>query len=213
MTKLLVIGASRGIGLETVKRALWRGHSVRAFARNSDAITLEDEHLERVSGDARKADDLASALSGVDAVVLALGIGLRQTSACQSVSLFSEATAALLPQMEAQGVRRLLAVTGAGAGESRRVIRGPYRIPFALALAPAYRDKGRQEEMIEASDLDWTLVRPGILTNTRRIGVYRVMREPEDWRLGLVARADVADFLVREIEEPRNIHGAPVLAY
>ena len=74
MKSVLVIGASRGIGLAVVKRGLERGHAVRAFSRSAARIGIEDPRLERVDGDARSTEDLRRALTGTDAVVLSLGV-------------------------------------------------------------------------------------------------------------------------------------------
>jgi uncharacterized protein YbjT (DUF2867 family) len=85
------------------------------------------------------------------------------------------------------------------------------RMGHTAILGRAYADKAVQEEMIKASDLDWTIARPGILTNNRRTGVYKVLTEPSTWRNGLISRADVADFLIKALEEGTHIREAPVL--
>ena len=163
MAHVLVIGASQGIGLETVKAALAAGHRVRAFARSADRISLSREdlahgNLELRTGDALKAGDVAAALEGIDAVVQALGVPVRDLLG--PVRLFSEATGILVPAMQAAGVRRLVAVTGFGAGDSRDAIGLLQRLPFRLVFGRAYDDKDVQEMRIRRSGLDWTLVRP-----------------------------------------------------
>ena len=72
--KLLVIGASRGIGLEVVKQALSQGYEVRAFARSAASIRLSNPRLEKRSGSALNVSEVASAITGVDAVILTLGV-------------------------------------------------------------------------------------------------------------------------------------------
>lgn len=208
--RLLVIGASRGIGLETVRYALQRGHDVRAFARSADRIAIDDPKLEKIAGDACSAEDVAAAVRGVDAVIVTLGIpkslkGLGQTS------LFSDATAILLPAMAAAGVRRLLVVTGFGAGDSKARLSTVEKIPFKAILGRAYADKDVQEDLIKASDLDWTIARPGILMNRPPSHAYEVLVEPETWRNGLISRGDVAHFLVTAAEEGSYIRQTPVL--
>jgi putative NADH-flavin reductase len=74
MRKVLIIGASKGIGLETVKRALKAGHSVRAVSRSATAIRLRDPKLEKLDGDALSRDTVEHALVGVDAVIQTLGV-------------------------------------------------------------------------------------------------------------------------------------------
>lgn len=213
MSHLLVIGASSGIGLEAVKLALAAGHQVRAFARSADRIHISHENLERFRGDALDPGSVRKALAGVDVVVQALGVPLNLRMVTGPVTLFSEATAVLLPAMHAAGVSRLLAVTGFGAGKCREHVSPLERIPFELVLGRAYRDKDLQEAMIEASGLDWTIVRPGMLTHASASGRYRVLVRPEEWRNGVIARADVAHFLIHEIEAGELVHQAPVLIH
>jgi putative NADH-flavin reductase len=209
MLHLLVIGASQGIGLETVKTALAAGHRVRAFARSAERISLSDENLERFTGNAVNASDIAAALEGVDAVVQALGVPVRDL--LRPVRLFSDATNVLVPAMEKAGVRRLVAVTGFGAGDSREAIGTLQRLPFRLVFGRAYDDKDVQEMRIRKSDLDWTLVRPGILTNGAATDRFQVLDEPSSWRNGMIARADVAKFAVQQVEGGSYVRRAVVL--
>lgn len=213
MAKVLVIGASKGIGLESVKRALAAGHHVRALARGADKIALNHAELEKVKGDALNEDDVAAALDGIDVVIQALGIAPGPQMITGPITLFSEATAILVPAMETAGVKRLLCVTGFGAGDSETRIGCLQRLPFRLFLGQAYDDKSIQESLIKESDLDWTIVRPVVLTKGRRRGRYRVLVEPREWRNGLISRADVADFLVKQIDDETHLHEAPVIAY
>jgi uncharacterized protein YbjT (DUF2867 family) len=114
--------------------------------------------------------------------------------------------------MRARGVRRLVAVTGLGAGDSRG--RGGIlydAVAFPLILKRIYDDKDVQEQMIRASGLDWTIVRPGLLRNGRATGRARALTDPRDWRVGPVTRADAADFLVREAFERRFVGQTPLL--
>jgi putative NADH-flavin reductase len=209
MAHVLVMGASQGIGLETTKAALRAGHRVRAFARSAGRMTLTGEGFEPFTGNALKAADVAEALDGIDVVVQALGVPTKDLLG--PVTLFSEATAVLVPAMEAAGVRRILAVTGFGTGDSRDAIGLLQRVPFRLVLGRAYDDKDVQEMRIRRSSLDWTFVRPGVLTPGSATGRYRVLADRASWRNGLIARADVAHFIVGEIERPAHGGQAVVL--
>lgn len=208
---ILVIGGSRGIGRECLAYGLERGHHVRAFARSVQSIPLEHDRLEKRAGDATQADDVAAALDGVVAVILALGVPKKVSVLLRPIQLFSQATAVLLPAMEARGVRRLLAVTGFGSGDSYARLSSAERIGFQAIMGRAYADKTRQEALITGSDLDWTIARPGFLTSNRRTGRYQVLTEPATWRNGLISRADVAHFLIHAAEEGTFLREAPVL--
>lgn len=207
--RVLIIGASRGIGLETVKACLAAGHDVRAFARSADRIRTSDRHLESQKGDALDPLDVARALEGVDAVVQTLGVATRDLA--RPVNLFSDATRILVTEMDRSGVKRLISVTGFGAGDSRRAIGCLSRLPFRLFLGRAYDDKDVQERLIEQSQLDWTIVRPGILTPGPASRRYKVLSDPSQWRNGLISRADVASFIVTQLTDMSQVRQAPVL--
>lgn len=207
--RILIVGASHGIGLEATRQALEAGHEVRALARSAPDMPLSHDRLEKRRGDALDAADVSSALEGVNAVLQTLGIPASQL--LRPASLFSAATRVLITAMQAHGVRRLVAVTGFGAGASKPSIALLQRWPYELVFGRAYADKGEQERLIEQSGLDWTIVRPGVLTGGPRTRRYRVLDEPSTWRNGIIARADVADFLVQQLEDRRYLHKAPVL--
>jgi putative NADH-flavin reductase len=213
MSRVLIIGASRGIGREAVKQALESGHAVRAFARTADQITIDHPSLEKRNGNALRPEDLSSALDDVDAVIQALGIRAGPEMIIGPVTLFSAATRALIPAMEKADVIRLIAVTGFGAGDSRHRISCLQRIPFRLLLGRAYDDKSVQENLIRRSGLEWVIARPVVLTNGAKTGKYRILLEPDQWRNGLISRADVADFLIKQIENGALTGKTPVIAY
>lgn len=210
MATIVVIGASRGIGLETVKAALARGHTVRAFARSAASIPLDDARLEKVTGDARSPADLRRALAGADAVIQAIGLAMGR-ELLTGTRLFSDSTRALIDAMQDAGPKRLVSVTGMGAGDSRDRMGLGYRLAYTVFLQRAYDDKDVQEQMIRASRLDWTIVRPGVLLDGPATGKARVLAEPKDWRGGSVRRADVAAFLVSEVETGKHLHQTPLL--
>jgi putative NADH-flavin reductase len=212
MATLLVIGASQGIGLETVKCALARGHQVRAFARGAASIAIDDAKLSKIPGDALDAAALGAAVAGTDAVIETLGAPKTAMAVLAGTTLFSKATRILIDAMQAAGVRRLVAVTGMGAGDSRGHGGFLYdALMFPLVLKRIYDDKDVQEQMIRASGLEWTIARPGLLTGGAATGRMRVLADRKDWQAGSVTRADVADFLVREAFERRYVGKTPLL--
>ncbi len=210
--KVLVMGATKGIGLATAQEALARGVHVRAMARGAAALVLDDPLLELFAGDALDPEDVGRAVEGVDAVIFTLGIRESVAMLWQTVTLFSEATRILLPAMEAAGVSRLLVVTGFGAGRSKAAMSLPERLGHRALLGKPYADKDVQEAMILESPLDWTIVRPVILTNGPRSGKVRVLADPPDWRNGLISRADVAVYLLDAVTEGRDIGKDVVIA-
>lgn len=208
---ILIIGASSGIGLQCCKQALEQGFAVRAFSRSARKIAIEEPRLEKVTGDALERADVEAALEGCDAVIQSLGVPLNPETVLKGTTLFSEATAVLLPAMQAGGVKRLVTVTGFGAGDSAKAIPAWQKPAFKLVFERIYRDKGIQERQIRESDRDWTIARPTVLTNGRRSHRYEVIADPAMFRSGRISRADVAEFIVGAIRDGSHIGDAPVL--
>jgi putative NADH-flavin reductase len=207
--RVLIIGASKGIGLETTRQALDAGHDVRALARSATAIAISNPSLEKMRGNALKTEDVEAALVGMGVVIQTLGVGLGELF--RPVHLFSDATRVLIAAMKRQDIKRLICVTGFGAGDSRASISCLQRLPFQIVFGRAYDDKSLQEQLIKESELDWTIARPGVLTSGPRTGQYQILSEASQWRNGIISRADVAEFLVRQIGDQTYLHKAPVL--
>lgn len=194
---IVVIGASRGIGLETVKAALDAGHNVRAMSRSP--INLGAPRVVKISGDATSRADLETAIQGGDVVIQTLGLAMGPQY-LTGTTLFSTATRALVEAMKARGPKRLVVVTGLGAGDSRGKLGFVYDAMFAVMLKRVYDDKDVQERIVRDSGLDWTIVRPGVLQDGPATGRARAITDPKAWRAGPVRRADVGRFLVEEAE-------------
>jgi putative NADH-flavin reductase len=212
VAKVLIIGASRGIGLETLKAALRAGHSVRAFARSARRIRIDDPKLEKIPSDALQMDTVRRALTGIDVVIQSLGVSAGPEIILKPTRLFSTATRVLVTAMEEAQVRRLICVTGFGAGDSRGRGGFLYNAAFHLLVGRIYDDKDVQERIVRRSKLDWVIARPAvILTNGPKTSAYRALVDPRDWTCGFISRADVADFLVKQIDDDAFLHKTPVL--
>ncbi len=206
------MGGSHGIGLETVKILLKQGHHVTLFSREATKVNLSNPNLHLLAGDALNEGDVNAAIEAKDAVVQTLGVPLNLRLIVGPINFFSSATQILITAMERTSTRRLLAVTGFGAGNSYQAISCLEKLPFEIIFGNAYRDKSIQENLIKNSNLDWTLVRPGVLTNQRFTRPCRVRLNPTEWRNGIVSRAAVADFIVSAIEDQGMIGAEPVLS-
>jgi putative NADH-flavin reductase len=212
MAKVLIIGASRGIGLETVRAALRAGHRVRALARSAARMPIQDANFDTVSGDALDRDTIRDALQDVDVVIQTLGVNFAPKLIFEGTTLFSDSTRILVDAMKVAGVKRLIAVTGLGAGDSRGHGGLIYdTVVFPLLLKRVYDDKDVQEWIVRSSGLDWTIVRPGLLKNRPATGRYRVLTASKDWQFGAISRSDVADFLVQQINDRTLVGTTPLL--
>ena len=212
MPNVLIIGASHGIGLETVGTALRAGLSVRALARSAASMPIQDANLDKVSGNALDPDTIRNVLQDIDVVIQTLGVDFSPRLVFEGTRLFSESTRILVDAMKASGVKRLITVTGLGAGDSRGHGGLLYdAVVFPLLLKRVYDDKDVQEWIVKSSGLDWTIVRPGLLKNSPATGRYRVLTASKDWQFGAISRADVADFLVRQVNDRTLIGTTPLL--
>jgi putative NADH-flavin reductase len=208
--KLLIIGASRGIGLKLLEQSLKAGHAVTAFARHPQKIPQPHEGLRLVAGDILEGPQVQQAVAGQEAVCLTIGVGVTW----KPVTVFSQGTKLLLAAMAEHGVKRLVCVTGIGAGDSKGHGGFLYdRIFNPLLLKTIYADKDRQEALIRASETEWTIVRPGFLTNGTLTGTYQVISDLKGVTAGKISRADVAHFILGELVENRYLRQAILLTY
>ena len=207
---LLIAGASRGIGRQLVEQALAAGHAVTALARGLSKVAGGHERLRTVQGSVLDPAAVAAAMAGQNAVCCAIGV----KTPWEQPTVFSEGTRRLLEAMKQAGVRRLVCITGIGAGDSRGHGGLLYdRVFFPLLLKTVYADKNRQESLIRASDTDWTIVRPGFLTNGPLTGNYRVLTDLTGVTAGRIARAEVAHFMLQELESNRYLRQTLLLTY
>lgn len=189
--KILVVGATGALGREVLAEALRCGHDNAALVRDRRRAALEDS-IETIEGDVLRAASLARAVSDRDAVICALGT----PSPRQPSTLLRAGTKNLVAAMREQRVGRLVCVTLLGVGGSRTHASFVYRELILRALAPMVPDKEAQEQVVRESGLEWTLVRPPRITGTGARDRVRVLHEGDPGRVGHVARADLASFLV-----------------
>jgi uncharacterized protein YbjT (DUF2867 family) len=157
--KLLVLGATGNIGAHVIDLALARGHQVTAFVRSPAKITRRDPALSVVPGDPLRADRLAEALAGHDAVVSALGPPAKE--AFRPSTLMAEGAASTVAAMSMTGVRRLAIVSAAMLFRA-----GPAFAFFRWLLRQHVRDLVAMEAVVTATSLDWTIARPPRLVRT-----------------------------------------------
>jgi uncharacterized protein YbjT (DUF2867 family) len=208
--KVLVLGATGGTGREIVREAGAQGHQAVALVR-SKAKAADVAGAELVEGDARDEQALSRALDGCSGVISSLGTAM---SPFREVTLLSVATRALVKAMEARNVRRLVCITGLGAGDSRG--HGGFlfdTLIFPLLLRKVYDDKNRQEDAVRASKLDWVLVRPVVLSDKPATGAVRALTDLSGIHGGTVARSDVAKFVVQQLTEDTWLRRAPLITW
>ncbi len=208
--KFLLIGATGRTGEAIVKQGLAEGHEITALVRDASKVEVSDPHLHVVAGDILNARDVDTAMAGQDAVICSLGTGVT----FKHVTLFSDGTQHLLDAMHKHAIRRIVCITGIGAGDSRG--HGGFfydHVVEPTVLHTIYEDKDRQEELLRQSDRDWIIVRPGQLTNDEATGKYRVLLDLTGVTVGKVARADVAAFVLQQLTSDDFLRRTPLLTY
>lgn len=186
--KLLILGATGTIGRELVQGALERGHAVTAQTRKGQP-GFPAGVMPAVFDPAGPPEAFVPYLRGQDAVIYALGFRGRG-----DVRFFSDTTRSLLAAMQATGVRRLVAITGVGAGETRGHGGFLYEhLIYPFFTQALYADKDRQEDLIRMSDTDWTILRPAPFRSSPGREPFHVLTEVRSGtRLSRVTPLEVA---------------------
>ena len=208
--KILIIGATRGIGAQLLSQALEAQHSVTVLARNPAKITLVDENLNVLKGDISNGATVSAAVQGQEAVCVTVGVPIT----FQPVTVFSDGILQVIKAMQEHHVQRLICVTGIGAGDSKGHGGFLYdKIFKPLLLKTIYADKDLQEQYVKDSGLDWLIVRPAGLTNGPRTEKYRVVTILDGVTSKRISRADVAHFIISELSEQKYTGQTPLLTY
>jgi len=208
--KLLVIGATRGIGRHLVVQAVDENHKVRVLVREPSRLPDGHGWMDVVKGDIRDRAAVERAVKNQQAVCITIGVKPTR----KPVTVFSEGTKNVIEAMTHSAVKQLICVTGIGAGDSKN--HGGFfydRIFNPLLLKTIYADKDRQEALVRNSNLEWVIVRPGFLTNGLLTGTYRVLVDLAGVTAGKISRADAAHFILRELKEKAYLSKTPLLTY
>jgi putative NADH-flavin reductase len=208
--RVLVLGASGGVGRQLLIQGLERALPLTAQTRSPAKLSEFSPRVRVVEADPLDPRLVTALVRNQDAVVFALGL-----DALGPTTFFSDATRVLIAAMQQAGVRRLVAITGVGAGETRGHGGLLYDwIVFPLFTKDRYIDKNRQEQLIEASGLDWTIVRPAPFADKRARGPLQVHTSlKSDTVLRRVTRAEVAGFVLDELATSRYLHEKPFIGH
>jgi putative NADH-flavin reductase len=195
--KLTVFGATGGTGSQVVRQALDAGHEVVAVVRDPARLPVSHQNLTAVTADVMRADDIADAVTGRDAIISALGHSRgRPDGTAANRTLCADSAGAITAAMRMAGSRRLVIVSAsgpypdAGDGPVLRYLAKP--ILGRTVFKAVWSDLAAMEDVVRASGLDWTVLRPPRLTDKPLTGRYRT-RQDLNLRGGLrVSRADLA---------------------
>jgi putative NADH-flavin reductase len=192
--KLTVFGATGGTGLQVVEQGLAAGHEVRAVVRDATRLAPERAGLDVVVADVMDPAAIVEVVNGSDAVISTVGTrsGRAPTTVC------ADSSRSIVEAMHRAGTRRLVVVSGTGPfdegeGPGKRYVIKPIG---RLFLKNVFADFVAMEEIVRASGLDWTILRPSRLTDKPLTGHYRTRRDLNLRRNFTVSRADVAHLIL-----------------
>jgi putative NADH-flavin reductase len=213
MMKLLIFGATGGTGRLILEQALQQGHEVTAFVRDAAKLTVKHPRLHIQQGDVLDYQTIEPAMKGQDAVLSALGSPANKIG-----TIRSQGTQHIIRAMEKYGVRRFVCQTSLGYGDSTPVLNmTPFYFKYLIVpfiLKKGFADHALQEEHIKKSKLDWIIVRPSNLTDGGLTGNYKHGFRYNDKTISVkVSRADVADFMLKQIADNTYLHQTPGLSY
>jgi putative NADH-flavin reductase len=212
--KIVIFGAAGSTGRVLVEQALERGYEVTGFDRQTQALmTIQNPKLSIVQGDIFNADQVEAAIAGQDAVLCVLGVRPGVT-----IPVCSKGTENIIAAMQKVGVKRFICqsafVVAALDGERREV---SWILPLSLKLFPKvksmFADKVIQEREVRQSDLDWIIIRPATLTDGPKTGNYKAGVPLSIGLNAKISRADVADFLLKQVVDDTYLHRVPRLRY
>jgi len=205
--KVLVIGAAGKTGQAVVEQALAAGHQVTAFVRQA-ATYPPPAGVRVVEGDAADRRAMEAAVLGQDAVLDTIG----GKTPYKTTTLESSVAHAIIAAMRRHGVRRLVVTSMLGVGDSRANSSFLVRLLVATFLRGANQDKTAMEEAVQASGLDWVILRPAILTDDPAQGNVRVFPAATGETAHKIARADLAAFMLAQLATDEHLQQAVTIA-
>ena len=206
--KIAVFGGTGSTGQIVVREALLAGHDVVAFARDPGKLEVAAARLRVVEGQLTDEEAVERAVAGADAVISVLGPNGREEG-----RPLARGTARILAAMKRHGVRRIVLTTTVSAPDpldGSELKLSLMTQGIKLLRRPAYDDILGIAEAARASDRDWTIFRVPWLTGGPKTGRMRIGYLGKGMG-ALLARANLGDFLVRQIEDPTWVRKAPMV--
>ncbi len=197
------MGATGRTGRLIVKSALGNGYEVNCLARNSHRIP-KNERISVFEGSPINSRDLSTAMEGCNHVINALNISRKTDFPWSRLktppTLLSDTMKTLIPLAEEHGIKRVVICSAWGVNDTRKDIPGWFRWFIDNSnIGAAYRDHARQENLLVDSPLDWTIVQPAGLTNSKKPDVRESMNNIPKPSM-LISRQSVAGFMVTSLK-------------
>lgn len=211
--KVAIFGATGIVGNAVVNEALSKGYEITILTRDARKIKKEHDNLKIIEGDVMNSETVAGVLSGQDAVIQTLGIGGKGNG--KPTTFVSEANNVIMKQMNRLGLKRLVAISVIGAGESMAFLPAVYRnfiLPVFMKWFKAIiDDKNRMESQIMKSNLDWTIVRCTTVKNSKSTGKVKASLDGKGLKF-TISDADMASFMVQQLSDSTYIRQSPTIS-
>lgn len=204
--KVVIFGANGKTGILLVEEALAKGHQVIAYIRRPQSILIDNPKLKIIIGNLNEPLKMKDAITGADACISALGGGSLTKHSIETMNGIKN----IISIMEIAKVRRFIYLSSLGAGESRFIIPQPLRfILTRFLLRVPLADHNFNESNIVKSKLDWTLVRPGSLTDGQFTGDLKYGDDKTRMKgNSSISRANVASFILKQLTDSSFIKKA-----
>lgn len=201
--KIVIFGSTGKLGQLLARKALADGHEVTAFSRSRDTLPFWHEHLRLAYGDIYQPGTVATAILGQQAVLSTLGMNFfGRRPVC------TDGMKAIIPAMHDAGIRRLIAISAFGANEDRSFNFYTKHLRWVIKYHMA--DKDMMEREIEASKLDWTIIRPATYFDFWPDNNY-VIEEKLRRSYPFSTRRAVADFMLRVLKSGEYVRQKPAI--
>jgi uncharacterized protein YbjT (DUF2867 family) len=205
--KIIVFGATGQTGKQLVNILAREGHTLTAFARNHTKVDTFNGKVTAYQGDARDPEAVARAIQGHDTVLTAMGTRSLQKNDLQEVFMRN-----LIAAMDNANIKRVIELSAWGAGDSYRQSSPAMKLIRKTLLKNLYDDKDLADALLLASDLDYTIVRPGRLTNKPARGDVHASLNGEGLSQS-ISRQDVAAFMVGQLSDATWVRKSPLIGY
>lgn len=211
--KIVIFGATGIVGNAIVNEALKKGHIVTVLTRDARKVTIKADNLHIIEGNVTDQNILRTALKEQDAVIQTLGIGGKGDG--KPTFFVSETNKLIMAEMAQMGVKRLLAISVIGAGDSLTFLPWIYRklvlTTFMKWFQAIIDDKNRMEASIINSNLDWTIVRCTTVKDCPGTGVVHTTFDGKGIKFSIAAE-DMATFMVEQLKSDCYIKKTPTIS-
>lgn len=197
--EITLFGASGKTGKVLIQQALELGYKVKGYVRRKESIQLTHENLQIIEGQLHDLDSIKKAISGSDICISTLGCGSlskRNPEVCKGIEN-------IVAAMKSEGTKKMIYMSSLGAGESKKYMPQPVRFLICdLVLRVPLADHNQNETFIRNSGIEYTLVRPGGLTDVDITGIYKASDEFVTIKgKAQISRANVAHFILKEVKD------------